>query len=321
MEQRRIVKVKMSGKNQIGAATPKPALVVLAAGLGSRYGKPKQVEGLGPSGEYLIEYTILDAIRSGFGRIVIVTRSDLASELESRFVSKVRGLAECHFVVQNVGEVPEGLPAAHARTKPWGTGHAVLITEGVVGDLFAVVNADDFYGRAAISSLHDELVTMEAGDLGACLVVYRLINTLSEFGKVSRGICALDSHRHLVGIEERKGIFADSEGLRGVCEDGEMRRMDGQELTSMNLMGFTRPAFGVLKAGFRRFLEEGGLQDPGKEYFLPDALSSIAGSVPVKVRVSEDKWVGVTFPKDAADVSAYLKNLTDRGEYPARFWS
>ena len=287
-----------------------PTLVVLAAGMGSRFGGLKQVEPVGPSGETILDYGVFDAIRAGFGKAVFVIRRELEADFTRIVTSKYAGRISVGLVFQAVDDLPAGFDVPAGRAKPWGTGHAVWSARSEVEGPFAVINADDFYGAASFGALAAFL--RDASGARFALVGHRLSRTLSESGTVSRGICRVDAGR-LASITEEREIAAG-----GV---GPGLRFSGEEIVSMNQWGFTASVFEGLDAGLRRFLASSG-NDPKAEFYLPAAVSSLvsSGAATVDVLPSPDAWFGITHPGDRAAVREAIARLVSSGSYPARLF-
>jgi len=299
----------------------KPTLVVLAAGMGSRYGSLKQVDQFGPSGETIIDYSIHDAIRAGFKKVVFIIRRDIEHEFKEVFGGKFGDLIEVDYVFQEIDIVPEGVVVPEDRKKPWGTGHAVMLAAEKVNDPFAVINGDDFYGTISFQLLHDFLVSQDPDNLRACLIGYQLKNTLSDHGYVSRGVCSLSEENHLDGINERTHIYKEGSNIF-FKEDNTDYPLTGNEIVSMNLMGFTPPFFNILKEGFENFVKSNA--DPQKgEYFLPVALSTMIDKHDAKVPVIEtpEMTYGVTYQEDKASVRQMILDKITQGVYPQQLWA
>lgn len=297
-------------------------LVLLAAGAGSRYGGAKQLESFGPGGETIMEYSIYDACRAGFGAVVLVIRADMEEVFRSSVCERIGRRVPIRFVYQRLDDLPPGFSLPAGRTKPWGTAQAVLAAAGPVAGPFAVANADDLYGSRAYAALavclrreHDEAKPSYA------LVAYRLGDTLSESGSVSRGVCECTPDGRLQSIVEEKRIEKHGTGGRVVDEAGEARLIAGDTLVSMNLWGFDATFFPLLRQGFTRFLTaHGGSLD--HEYYLPQAVAEAMGTGGARVKVlpSPDQWHGVTHRQDRPLVEAALRDLTARGTYPQPLW-
>jgi dTDP-glucose pyrophosphorylase len=295
-----------------------PTLVVMAAGIGSRYGGLKQLDGVGPAGELLLEYSIFDAVEAGFTSVVFVIRPDTEADFRSRLVRRFESRIPCRLVHQTLDRCLGDFRPPPDRLKPWGTGHAVLVAAEAVSGPFGVINADDYYGRESFAALarHLESGTREYG-----LVGYVLRNTLSEHGSVARGVCRYDPEMRLVEVVERTRIEPEGTGARFTDESGAVTRLTGHELVSMNLWGFPEEFFGNLKDSFRSFLEEHA-GEVKKEFFLPSVVNALVarGQATVRVLPSRDRWFGVTYRDDVPRVRAELQALQDSGHYPKRLW-
>ena len=299
-------------------------LLVLAAGMGSRYGGLKQLDPVGPSGETLLDYSVFDALRAGFDRVVFVIRRDFEAEFRLRVGASYARLLEVAYVFQELNALPPGFAPPSSRVKPWGTGHAIWCARDEVRTPFAAINADDIYGAVAYRTLADFFARPEAATATAnfALVGYRLGLTLSEHGQVSRGLCAVDEAGRLATVREFTGIEKTSEGARQTAPDGTVTRFSGREIVSMNFWGFTPEAFPLLDRGLREFLVARG-GEPAAEYYIPSAVTGMIeqGSATVTVLPSESQWFGVTYREDKALVMRELERLVAAGVYPASLWS
>ena len=298
----------------------KTTVVVLAAGLGSRYGSLKQIDQFGPSGETIIDYSIYDAIRAGFNKVVFIIRKEIEEEFKEVFVGKYGDKIEIEYVFQEIDIVPKGITIPSDRKKPWGTGHAVLVAAEKVDSPFAVINADDFYGCKSFQLLHDQLVKMSPDQLDACLIGYRLKNTLSDHGYVSRGVCTLSDELELLDVVERTHIYKKGNSIYFQENQGE-ETLTGEELVSMNLVGFTPPFFDVLQKGFEEFVGNGSANKKS-EYFLPVALDRMIKDFNVRVPVIEtpEMSYGVTYREDKAMVMDMITQRISEGLYPKKLW-
>jgi len=296
-----------------------PALLVLAAGMGSRYGSLKQIDGLGPCGETIIDYSIYDAIRAGFGKVVVVIRKSIEKDFQEVFFRKYSGKIDISYVLQEIDFVPQGISYDRERVKPWGTGHAVLMAADAIQEPFAVINGDDFYGQDAFVSMARYLSGI--GDKASTeysMVGYPVANTLSENGSVSRGICQVDSLQHLTDVVERTSI----QRLRGSIvykdEQGKNQPVAEDAVVSMNFWGFTPAFFPQLKALFLQFLLENGHQ-PKSEFYIPFAANQLiqSGEASFTVLNTHAEWFGVTYKEDRPLVVNKLQSLVDRKHYPS----
>ena len=297
-----------------------PALVILAAGMGSRYGGLKQIDPLGPNGETILDYSIYDAHRAGFGQVVFIIRKDFADAFRARISqnSAVRSGLEVRYVMQDLHELPPGFQAPTGREKPWGTTHAVWCTRQAVDRPFAVVNADDFYGADAFCQLHKFLTTTPAFGHDYALVGYRLGQTLSEHGTVSRGVCQVDAASQLVAIDEQTALAPDpTGGAVGKGPDGSVVHFAAETVVSMNCWALTPGIFPQLESQFITFLRARG-NDLKSESYLPGVVSKLvaANQASVRVLTTEARWCGITYQEDKPGVSAALKIMHAAGEYP-----
>ncbi len=293
----------------------KPSLVILAAGIGSRYGGIKQLDGFGPSQERIIDYTVYDAIKAGFGKIVFVIRKAIDEPFKKLVFDRWKGKIDLRIVYQELDSLPDGYRVPEGREKPWGTAHAVWMAEKEIQEPFAIVNADDFYGRGSLAVAADFLLPLKNGEKAACMVGYQLKNTLTDAGTVSRGICEADTSNKLVIIRERTNI---ARGVDGIYfeEDGERYTLDEDMIVSMNLMGFTPSVFETIAVGFDQIYEE-SLNNLKKEYFIPSILNEwIQSGVEVPLLKTDDQWFGVTYSEDKPWVKEQLSKLHRKGIYP-----
>lgn len=297
-------------------------LVILAAGIGSRYGGLKQIEAVGPNGAIVIEYSVFDAIRAGFDRVVCVIRRDIEKDFRAIVASRFERQIPVEYVFQDMGAgLPPGFAVPEARRKPWGTAHAVMACRDAVAEPFAVINADDFYGRRSFDVLGRFLDTVKAGAPEFAMVGFALRNTLSEHGHVARGICEVGGDGWLKGVVERTKIERTGGGARFADEAGGWHPLTGDEVVSMNMWGLTPCLFESLGREFRMFLDARG-GDPKAEYFLPTVIDGLIGRGTAKVRVlaTPELWFGVTYPQDKAVVVDGIGRLVGAGVYPERLW-
>jgi NDP-sugar pyrophosphorylase family protein len=287
-----------------------PTLLVLAAGMGSRYGGLKQIDPVGPSGETVLDYAVFDAIRAGFGRVVFVVRREFEESFRSAVTAKYAGRIAVDLVHQSLDDLPQGFDVPAGREKPWGTGHAVWCAREAISGPFAVINADDFYGSRSFTGLAAFLA--RATGSGFAIVGFSLANTLSENGTVSRGVCEVRAGR-LSSITEQRAI------ARG--DVGPGRRFSGDEIVSMNLWGFTPAVFEGLDTALRAFLASSG-SDPKAEFYLPAAVSGLIsrGAATVDVIPSTDSWFGITYREDRPHVAEAIRSLVATGKYPPRLF-
>jgi NDP-sugar pyrophosphorylase family protein len=299
----------------------KPTLLALAAGMGSRYGGLKQIDTLGPSGETIIDYSIYDAIRAGFGKVVMVIRKSIEEEFKQVFFKKYGSKIDIQYVLQEIEYVPEGISYHPERVKPWGTAHAVLMAADVINEPFCVINADDFYGADAFRKMASFLQQQNNEDTGYCMVGYQLARTLSDYGFVARGICNANENGFLKDVTECMQIkrigsvicYKDAQEINHPLPD--------EQTVSMNFWGFTPSYFKVLKTSFEKFIREKG-NDLKSELYIPTVMSELIkeGKATVKVLNSSAEWFGVTYKEDRSYVVDRLKTLTDAGTYPSPLW-
>lgn len=299
----------------------KPTLFVLAAGMGSRYGGLKQLDGLGPNGETIMDYSIYDAIRAGFGKIVFVIRKDFEEDFKEIVLKKYENHIPTELVYQDINDLPEGFKAPADRAKPWGTNHAVLMGKKVINEPFAVINADDFYGRNSFEVLAEELKKMEGKQDTYCMVGYRVGNTLSESGTVARGVCETNAEGYLTTVVERTSIARVDGKVQFKDENGETVVIEDNTPVSMNMWGFTPDYFKHSEDYFVDFLKK-ELNNPKSEFFIPIVINDLIqeGIAKVKVLDTESKWFGVTYADDRPDVVAKIQSLIDAGEYPEQLF-
>ncbi len=303
----------------------KPTLVVLAAGMGSRYGSLKQMDGVGPNNEAIIDYSIYDAIRAGFGKVVFVIRHSFEKDFKEVFTRERFGRKiEVEFVFQELDYIPKGFSIPDGRVKPWGTNHAVMMAASAVTTPFAVINADDFYGREAYKVLCDYLKTLDGKKYHYAMVGYGLKNTLSEFGSVSRGECKVDKEGNLVSMVERTAIERLPDGTVAYKDESGTHPIDENIPVSMNLFGFTPDYFEESERLFSEFLSNpANMSNPKAEFFIPLAVNALISSGKAKMRVltSDARWFGVTYKEDKPEVVSKIRKLIDSGAYPEKLWS
>jgi len=294
-------------------------LVILAAGLGSRYGGLKQIESVGPAGETIFDYSAFDAARAGFGKLVFVIRKDIEHSFRQIVGARFEKRFSVEYVFQEIDSLPSNIKVPPGRLKPWGTTHAVLTAGNAVHEPFAVINADDFYGASGYRILADHL---QSGTSEYAMVGFVLSNTLSDFGAVARGICQVNSHGMLEKIIELTKIERDAVGICNVDPDGTITPLRGDEIVSMNMWGFTPDLFAQFRERFEKFLAA-NLSNSLAECYLPDTVNALisSGEATVKVLHSTDKWLGVTYRQDRTRVSDGIRRLIDQGNYPESLWA
>ena len=297
----------------------KTALVIMAAGIGSRFGKGiKQLAPVGPEGEIIMDYSIHDALEAGFNKVVFIIRRDLEEEFRKVIGERIEKITEVEYVFQELDDLPEGFTKPADRTKPWGTGQAVLAAKKVLDEPFIVINADDYYGKEAYVKVHDYLIQEqpEDGKLHICMAGFILGNTLSDNGSVTRGICNIENGQ-LTGVTETHDIFKTADGAESRT-DGNIHKLDVKDLVSMNMWGLTPDFMDILEKGFAEFLGSLAEDDIKKEYLLPELVDHLIrnGSAVVDILETGDTWFGVTYQEDRDAVMDAFKKLTEAGVYP-----
>ena len=299
----------------------KPTLLVLAAGMGSRYGGLKQMDGLGPNGETIIDYSIYDAIRAGFGKVVMVIRKSIEEDFKQVFLKKYSGKIEIEYVLQELDKaVPTDAVINPERSKPWGTAHAVLMGADVINEPFCVINGDDFYGADAFMQMASFLSQQNNDSKNYCMVGYYLSRTLSDYGYVSRGLCETDSNNMLLKITECTQIKRIGSVICYKDAQEVNQPLEENQIISMNFWGFTPAYFKDLKVSFENFIRQNG-NNLKSEFYIPTMLSDLieAKKASVKVLSSTAEWFGVTYKEDRSYVVERLKKLTEEGKYPKQF--
>jgi hypothetical protein len=296
----------------------KPTLLVLAAGMGSRYGGLKQIDPVGPHGETIIDYSIYDAVRAGFEKLVFVIRQDIAVQFKEIIGARFEKHIAVEYVFQELDKLPPGFSVPVGRTKPWGTTHAILMAEDTVHEPFAAINADDFYGPQAYRLLAQHL---QSGSGDAAMVGFTLRNTLSDFGSVARGVCRVNDEDYLQTVVELTKIEPDGAGAKNTDADGQVTKLGGYEAVSMNFWGFRPAIFAPLKTRFHQFLQLHG-KDLKSECYIPSVVNDMvaAGELRVKVLRTDDSWFGVTYREDRPRVVGNIGKLIAAGEYPEKLW-
>lgn len=303
----------------------KPVLVIMAAGMGSRYGGLKQIDPVDAEGHIIMDFSIYDAKRAGFEKVVFIIKKENEKDFRDAVGRRVEKVMKTAYVFQELENIPDGFEIPEGRVKPWGTAHAVLSALDEIDGPFAVINADDYYGPHAFQTIYDYLTTHEDDDkFRYTMVGYRLKNTVTDNGYVARGICTLDENKELVSVTERTRIEKRNGGIEYSEDDGKTWvPIDGETLVSMNMWGFTKSILDEIKNGFPEFLQKGLVENPMKcEYFLPAVVSSLLAENRAAVRVleSEDKWYGVTYKEDKPVVVTAIQSLKDDGLYPSKLW-
>ncbi|MBQ8100252.1 MAG: nucleotidyltransferase [Paludibacteraceae bacterium] len=299
----------------------KPTLFILAAGMGSRYGGLKQLDGLGPNGETIMDYSVFDALRAGFGRIVFVIRKDFEEDFRKVVLSKYADKVPCDVCFQSIDKVPSGFSIPAERTKPWGTNHALLMAKGLINEPFAVINADDFYGKESFEVLADFLCSVEGKKNEYCMAGYRVGNTLSENGSVNRGICQTDSEGYLTDVVERTNIEEVGGKIVFKDEAGNDVELEPDVPVSMNMWGFTPEYFDYSESAFAEFLRQHGTE-PKAEIYIPTVVNDLIKRGVVRCRVLDTpaRWFGVTYAQDRPQVVMKLNELIRKGVYPEKLF-
>lgn len=299
----------------------KPTLLILAAGLGSRYGGIKQMDKVGPSGESIIDYSIYDAIRAGFGKVVFVINKKIEKDFKEVFEPKLKGRIETAYVLQEIEKLPQDFVCPKERIKPWGTAHAILAAKDLIDEPFAVINADDFYGAESYLTIKKFFDQPQEGKLQFSMVGYSLDKTVTDFGSVSRGVCQFDTEMNLIEVNERTNIQRKDGGIGFYSEDDQWKGLKGDEIVSMNFWGFTPDLFKHLEDGFVNFLKD-NIQKPKSEYYIPTIVTELIAKdlADFKVLESKEQWFGVTYQEDKPIVIESVHNLIKSGNYPKKLW-
>ncbi len=299
----------------------KPVILVLAAGMGSRYGGNKQLDSVGPNGETIIDYSIYDAKRAGFGKIVFVIRRNIEEQFIEQFVKPMKGVIDIDYVFQDLDDLPAGLKPAADRTKPWGTSHAILVAKDKIKEPFGVINSDDYYGLEAYKILYDFL-TVNNDDNNFCIIGYKMGNTLSEHGDVNRGVCKVDSKGQLVDIVETREIVKREDGIFAPGADGSIIQFKQDDIVSMNLWGFKTSCFNYLEDEFIKFINRNN-SNIKAELDIPTSMDVFVkkGEIVIDVLMTDSKWMGVTYQKDKPFVIEGIKRMISAGVYPEKLWA
>ena len=302
----------------------KPTLLLLAAGMGSRYGGLKQLDGLGPHGETIMDYSIYDAIQAGFGKIVFVIRKDFEEQFREKVLSKYEGHIPAELVFQGIDALPEGFTVPEGREKPWGTNHAVLMAKDVINEPFCVINCDDFYNRDCFKVIGKYLADLPEGAKNDyAMVGFRVGNTLSENGTVSRGVCSTNKEGNLTTVVERTKIERRDGKVQYLDDNGSWVTVDDNTPVSMNVWGFTPDYLEYSEEYFKEFLSDPrNMENKKSEYFIPMMVNKLItdGTATVKVLDTTSTWFGVTYPEDREGVVERIKRLVDEGVYPSRLF-
>lgn len=297
----------------------KPTLLILAAGIGSRYGGVKQMDKIGPSGESIIDYSVYDAIRAGFGKVVFVLNPKIETEFKDIYEKRLKGKIETAYVLQEVNNIPKGIEANPDRIKPWGTGHAVLVAKDVINEPMAVLNADDFYGKEAFQTLGNFLSEMDNTSTDYTMVGYKLANTLSENGTVSRGVCQTENGL-LTDVVERTSIAREGDSIY-FDDNGTKEAIDDNSLVSMNFWGFSPEFFNQLESDFVDFIHKNA-NEIKAEFYIPSVVNNLINTknATIKMLTSNEQWFGVTYQEDKAATIANVSKLIKDGVYPENLW-
>ncbi len=298
----------------------KPVILVLAAGMGSRYGGNKQLDAVGPNGETIIDYSIYDARRAGFGKIVFVIRRNIEEQFIEQFVKPMKGVIDIDYVFQDIDDLPAGLKPDPDRTKPWGTSHAILVAKEKIKEPFGVINSDDYYGLEAYKILYDFL-TGNNDDNNFCIIAYKMGNTLSDHGDVNRGVCKVDNKGQLVDIVETREIVKRKDGIFAPAADGGMKQFREDDIVSMNLWGFKTSCFKYLEDEFIRFINRNS-SNIKAELDIPTSMDVYVkkGEIAIDVLMTDSKWMGVTYQNDKPFVIEGIKKMISEGVYPEKLW-
>ncbi len=288
--------------------------------MGSRYGGDKQLDKVGPAGQTIIDYSIYDAVRAGFGKIVFVIRRDIEQQFKSYFMRPLEGKVDIDYVFQDMDDLPDGYEPSPERVKPWGTSHAILVARDKLKEPFGVINSDDYYGVESFKILYDFLVN-DKDENNYCIVGYRMGNTLSEHGHVNRGVCKTDDKGNLVNIVETRRIEKRPDGIFAPGPKGREIQFEADEIVSMNLWGFKPSCFKYLEEEFINFIERSA-GDPNAELDIPTSMDVYVkkGEINIQVLMTEEKWFGVTYREDRPFVVRSLQDMVDKGIYPEKLW-
>ncbi len=298
----------------------KPTLLVLAAGMGSRYGGNKQLDSIGPNGETIIDYSIYDAARAGFGKIVFVIRRDIEEQFKEQFVKPLKGFIEVDYVFQDLDNLPKGIKPPADRVKPWGTSHAIMVANKKINEPFGVINSDDFYGSEAFKILHDFLVN-DTIENNYTIIGYKMGNTLSDHGDVNRGVCKVDEKNRLVDIVETRQIEKKPDGIFAPDGSGGFASYSVDDIVSMNLWGFKPGCFKYLEEEFINFIDR-NIGDLKAELDIPTSMDVFVkkGDITIEVLMTDERWFGVTYREDKPFVVESINKMISSGVYPKKLW-
>ena len=301
----------------------KPTLLILAAGMGSRYGGLKQMDQVGPSGEAIIDYSIYDAIRAGFEKVTFIIRKNIEKEFREVFESKLKGAIETEFIFQELEMVPEGISFSSERVKPWGTAHAVWVAKDYIREPFVVINADDYYGAGSYQTIADYLMQdniVNSSKYG--MVGYQVQHTLSDFGSVTRGVCEASDDDFMKAVVERTEIVREGQQIYYIDKEEGKVSLSGDELVSMNFWGFTPSIFDHFEKAFTEFINENAGKQK-KELYIPKVVNDLVAReiASVKILPSRDQWFGVTYREDKPVAVEHIRKLVEQGVYPDNLWS
>lgn len=297
----------------------KPTLLILAAGIGSRYGGVKQMDEIGPSGESIIDYSVYDAIKAGFGKVVFVLNPKIIDDFKSIYEPRLKGKIESEFILQELHNIPEGIDFNSERVKPWGTGHAVLVAKNYINEPFSVINADDFYGRHAFDLISEFLSKSSNDEANYAMVGYKLKNTLSDHGTVSRGVCQ-ENNNLLTDVIERTSIIRKNDDVV-YNDNGHDVNIDEDSVVSMNFWGFTPNYFKQSESDFRTFISDNA-SEMKAEFYIPSVVNNLIEKKEATCRVltSNDQWFGVTYQEDKPTTIKKVRQLVAEGVYPNDLW-
>lgn len=298
----------------------KPTLLVLAAGLGSRYGSFKQIEPIGPGGEAIIDYSVYDAIKAGFGKVVFIIKKELEKDFTENLLARFENRVETRYVFQEKDMLPKGYELPENREKPWGTAHAIMISESAIDEPFAAINADDFYGYEAFSAM-ESFLSENRNERDYSMIGYKLNYTLSEHGTVSRGVCDIDENGFLISVSELTKIQRQNNEIV-YFEDDRPLRLDEESIVSMNMWGFTPYIFRQIRESFPAFLDR-NITNPKSEFYIPTLVDQLIREKEARVKVinCDASWFGITYKEDKKAAQISILKKIENGEYPEKLWT